>query len=506
MRSLFLAPVLMLGGLASIASAAPDSGPQTVDMVTSEALIPPTSTPHQIHLGKVRIDYTATFSETPLFDSQGNLQASISATSYVMDGVRDPSRRPVAFLFNGGPGASSTPLHFGAFGPRHNERDASGARQLADNPGSLIDDADLIFIDPVGTGFSRERPGVVSGAYWSPVTDAAAALKLIRQWLTDNHRQQSPLFIIGESYGGFRIAMMMQHAQDLPIAGLILISPMLDASGSSGEVGNDQAYIFDLPSMAVAAWEHQKIGRRTGTLEAYYEQARQFAQSDYALALQKGSTIASSERDRIAQTVAAFIGLPVESVVDTNLRVDSQYFLEHLLAADGKLVGRLDTRITAPLAAPVANPDRPSAANDPALGLGATNVIKSDLARDYYQHDLKVKTQRDYLSLTLDVNFRWNWADAMYAKGPKELQLYINPTPNIAAVMSKQSKMRLMLVGGYYDLAVPLLAPRYALWHAGVPMDRVTLLAMPSGHSPFEGDDNLRRGSEAVHEFLRATN
>ena len=470
------------------------------DMICDEPLIGPVSTRHEIRIAGARLVYTATFAETPFYDDSGKPQATISSTAYVLEHVRDRSHRPVLFLFNGGPGASSSPLHFNAFGPRQltDERDAAGRRKLADNPYSLLDAADLVFVDPVGTGFSRERPGVHSGAYWSVEGDAAAVLQLIRKWLADNVRSDSPLFIAGESYGGFRLATMLKHAEDLPIAGLILISPLLDASGASAAPGNDLPYIFDLPSMAVAAWEHNKVDRVGRTIDQVYAEAERFAQSEYAVALQQGSLLPAPERDALAGRIALLIGLPAQTIAAANLRIDSQAFLEKLLAAEGRIVGRLDTRITAPNPDPAKLPNRPAGANDPALGLGASNVVKSEPIKAYMERELGVHTARDYLSLTLDVNFRWNWQ----SEGTSP-HFYVNPTPNIAKAMIKEPRMRVLLVGGYYDMAVPLLGPRYALTHAGAPLERLTLQALVAPHSAFQGDANLAAGSEVVHEFLR---
>ena len=492
-----MAAVALFNG--AVAGAEP--APPTADMITSEPLIGPIATRHEIKIGAVKVPYTATFSEIPLNDSNGQLQATISSTAYVMERVRDRAHRPVLFLFNGGPGAASSPLHFSAFGPRRltDERDAAGQRKLVDNTSSLLDVADLVFIDPVGTGFSRERPGVHSGAYWSVEGDAAAVLQLIRKWLSDNGRTTSPLFIAGESYGGFRLATMLKDAGDLPIVGLIFISPMLDASGSSDAVGNDQPYIFSLPSMAVAAWEHNKIDRAGRTIEQIYAEAEHFAQSDYAVALQQGALLPAAERDRIASRMAGLIGLPAQTIVQSNLRIETQPFLEKLLAAEGQIVGRLDTRVSAPKPDPDKAPKRPPGANDPALGLGATNIIKSEPIKAYMERELGVHTARDYLSLTLDVNFRWNWRGEGVSP-----RFYINPTPNIAEAMKKRPQMRVLLVGGYYDMAVPLMGPRYALTHGGVPMERVDMHAFVAPHSAFQGDANLAAGSGVVRDFMRA--
>jgi carboxypeptidase C (cathepsin A) len=475
---------------------------QTPDMVTDEPLIAATRTTHSLTLGK-RLIFTATFEEIPLYDVEGRMQASISATSYVLDKVRRPLGRPVMFLFNGGPGASSSPLHFSAFGPKHYRADASGSRVLVDNPNSLLDVSDLVFIDPVGTGFSRERAGGVSGLFFSPRADADSILTLIRQWLKDNHREGSPIYIAGESYGGFRLALMMQHVNDLPLAGLILISPFLDPSGTASTVGNDQPFIFNLPSFAVAAWEHRKAGRTQPDAAAVYAEALAYAQGEYALALQRGDALDAATRDKVAERVSALIGLSREEVLKANLRVDSEDFLGQLLADQSLEVGRLDTRVTAPKVPP-ANPDRPAAANDPALGLGASNVIKSETAKSYLQKDLTVKTGRDYISLSLDVNFRFKWSELFEPKDSHDQEsFYFNSTPNIAAVMKKQPALRLLVVGGYFDLAVPLSAPRYAIEHAGIPLNRVTMAALPTGHSVF-GDEHLQKdGAALVRQFVQ---
>jgi len=480
------------------------TAPPTADRVTDEAPIGPISTQHELRVTGGRrpsLSYTATFAEFPLTDDAGRLQATISSTSYVVDPVRDRAHRPVLFAFNGGPGASSSPLHFSAFGPRRltDERDAAGLRKLADNPHTLLDAADLVFIDPVGTGFSRERPGAPSGLYWSVESDAASVAKLIRKWLVDNGRTVSPVFIAGESYGGFRLATLLKQADDLPIAGVIFISPLLDASGTDSAPGNDLPYILNLPSMAVAAWEHHKIDRAGRTIEQVYVEAEHFAQAEYAGALQQGSLLPAPDRDRLANHMAALIGLPAQTIATDNLRVGSQEFLEKLLGAEGRIVGRLDTRLSAPKVDPTALPGRPAAANDPALGLGPSNVIKSEPIKAYMDRELGVHTRRDYVSLTLDVNFRWKWQS-----DTPEPQFYVNAAPYIASAMIKQPRMRLLLVGGYYDMAVPVMAPRYALTHAGVPLDRVNMQSLVAPHSAFEGETNLATGSTVVHDFLRS--
>ena len=472
----------------------------TADMITDEPIIAPIETHHTVRVGAEEVRYAATFAET-LLSENGRPQATISATLYVREGVSAAAERPVLFAFNGGPGASSSPLHFGALGPRRwsDERGADGVRRIVENQHSLIDVCDLVFIDPVGTGFSRVRSGGEPGQYWSIPGDAQSVLTLIRSWLRDRQRTSSPVFVAGESYGGFRLATFAKDLEDVRVAGLILVSPLLDASATADAAGNDLPFVFELPSLAAGAWYHERIDRKGRTLEQFYEEAVGFAQSDYIVALQQGATLPAARRAQIAAKMSAFIGLPAAAIEASNLRVGSETFLQTLLAGKGLLVGRLDMRVSAPKPPPAKDTSRPPAADDPALGLKGSNVIKSPPIKAYLENDLKVNTKRDYLSLTLDVNFRWNWQASGRTPG-----FYVNPTANIATLMTKQKTARLLLLGGYYDLATPLLAPRYALTHAGLPAERVTIKAFAAGHSPFEGEANLAKFSEAVHAFVRA--
>jgi carboxypeptidase C (cathepsin A) len=455
-------------------------------------IIAPVATHHRETIGGQAIDYIATFAETALNDGNGRALATISATSYVRQ-PEDP-HRPVLFVFNGGPGASSSPLHFGAFGPRRIVTGSDGKRSLADNPYSLLVDADLVFIDPVGTGFSRVLPGGDGQPYWSVDGDAKAVLDLIRAWLGEHSR--SSVFIAGESYGGFRLARLAKDAADLPISGLILISPLLDASASTEAPGNDMPFIFGLPSMAVTAWKQGRTHIDAAEPGRVFDLASHFAESDYALALLQGSRLAPAEKTRIAARMAELIGLPVKLIEDHDLRIGTDLFVESLLADQDKTVGRLDGRVSAPVHRDLPS-DRPAAANDPSLGLGKSNVITNSVAADYFRDELGVSPGRDYVSLTLDVNFRFD-----FHTGGRDGVFYTNPTPNIGALMKAMPNSRLLLVGGYYDLAVPLLAPRYAIDRAGIPLDRVAVAAFESGHSAFDGDAALTRMQALMHGFL----
>jgi carboxypeptidase C (cathepsin A) len=470
----------------------------TADMTTDEPLLAPPATRHSVRVDGRELRYEASFVEMPLVDDEGKTQATISATCYVLLGKHDVARRPVLFAFNGGPGASSSPLHFGAFGPRRWSHDSGEARRIVPNEHSLIDVADIVFIDPVGTGFSRVRPDGDASRYWNPQGDAQAVVTFIRTWLNQRGRTQSPVFIAGESYGGFRLAMSAPHLKDLEIAGLIFISPLLDASASASAPGNELPYIFELPTLAAGAWYHNRIDRAGRTVDQHFETAAKFAQTEYAAALLQGNTLPPAERKRIAQRMSELIGLPAATIEAANLRIDSEQFLNTLLADENKIVGRLDMRVTAPT--PMQrDASRPAGADDPALGLRGSNVIKSEPIKKYFSEQLGVDTERDYLSLTLDVNFRWDW------RGPAwPPQYYVNPTVNVTKLLEEKPQARVLLLGGYYDLAVPVLAPRYAFAHSGIAPERVQITSFVAGHSPFDGEENLPRFNDVVRKFVLA--
>lgn len=488
---LSLAVAAALVGLVPAASQRADPVPEVAGPILG-----PVVSEHRATIGGRSIPYRAIFREYELKSEQGRPLATISATAYVRSDVPKGVDRPVFFFFNGGPGASSSPLHFSAFGPRLRPERREATGPFTDNPDSPLDVADLVFVDPVGTGFSRVLPGGDGRPFWSPMADASAVLKLVKQWLADNGRTQSPVFIGGESYGAYRLATMMREAGDLNLHGLLLISPATSTAGMAGAASDDLDRVFALPVMAVAAWHHQAVPRRAATAEQHHADAVAFAESDYLVALHQGSALAEAERRRTAGRMAELIGLPPDLILENDLRISDDLFVKALLRDRNLLVGRLDTRVTAPVQPP-ARSDRPAAANDPALGLGRTNVIRSPAITRYMREELGVPVDREYVSLTLDVNFNWNWFEPT-----EDRRLYHNPLGHVARLMTEKPDLRMMVVGGIYDLATPTLAARHAIRHSGITLDRVRFLALPAGHSPFEEPANRARFADAVRGFV----
>jgi len=454
----------------------------------------PVVTQHTLTLGTQSLNYEATFLELPLPQESSAPDSSISATSYV---VKDDARqrRPVLFLFNGGPGASSSPLHFNSIGPvRFTESEGRvPVRQLEANQYSVLDKVDLVFIDPVGTGFSRAPDDRTSNPHWGPEGDARACLAMIRYWLREQGREGSPVYIGGESYGGFRLATLMSLAEQLPtLSGLVLISPLLDMTASSPAVGNELAFALDLAPMAVAAWAHDRGDRAVqgATAPEVFDRASVFVRDEYLPALLKGPHLPADESVRLSKKIAAWLGLEVGSVQAQRLRVDSERFLNEVLGQPGKRLGRLDTRVIGSSEPPPAG--KPT--NDPSLTVSAgPSPVEA-----YMRQVLRVPIERKYVSLSFAVNGKWNWLD----QDKRTPSIYLNPTRHIAAVMNQRPQLKVLYLGGYFDMATTVSAAQYSLEHAGVPMERVQTELFASGHSPYDAEPDLGRFSRLIRAFV----
>ncbi|MDI6022672.1 hypothetical protein QBL02_03840 [Leucobacter sp. UT-8R-CII-1-4] len=408
-----------------------------------------------------------------LLGATGATEATISGTSYTLPG----EGRPVLFLWNGGPGASSSPLHMNAFGPML-LKDGTPVP----NPDTLLREADLVFIDPIGTGFSRLLDGSSTARWLSSRGDAEAVSAFVHAWLALHDRDDATVHLAGESYGGFRLGNVLPLLADLSISSLTFISPLIDATANIDAPGNDLPYVFQLPTMAVAAWHHGAgvfVGRETTAAEVWGE-TQEFAQREYLPALYRGDGIGEAEAARVADRLAEYLGVTSNEVRDQRLRVDSEWFLRRLLADEGQLVGRLDTRITGPLPEP--HPEgRPPAADDPALGIGRSNVILSAPIEAYLRDIVGAGAQADerYVSLSLDLNFAWDWRP----ETPYPPQFSTSVTRQIAEAAKAHPNLGMLLTGGYFDLATTLASTVHAFAHAGLADECLRVLPLVAGHS-----------------------
>ncbi|MGV2497032.1 S10 family serine carboxypeptidase-like protein [Pelagerythrobacter aerophilus] len=445
------------------------------------------ATDHAIVLGGKRIGYRAIVSEQPLPDPQGKPAVVAVTYAYVAEGLGDADTRPVLFVFNGGPGASSSPLHMHAFGPRRIVGGGADMR-LADNPYSLLDVADLVFIDPPGTGASMPVDGADATSFWGVKGDAQAAIRIIDEWKRANGRLASPTVLVGESYGTARAAAMLNELQSeerpLPDA-VVLLSPSLGWTD-----GPILSQVTTLPTFAAVAWYHDAIDRRGRDVAAHFAAARHFAETDYVSALAQGSRLPADERRRVAEKLSTLIGLPANQIEEERLRIGKLDFMLSLLGKRGLRTGQLDARVTRSIEESKLRPPF----DDPSMSLGSDgpNVIER-----YLTEELGYSLPSAYRSLNLGINFQWNWGEGY--GGSYHAATF---APYLATALEADPSMRLFVAGGYYDITTPVHAGPFALDQAGVPRDRYVQRGYPAGHSIFEDETQLAELAADLRTFV----
>ncbi len=449
--------------------------------------------------GGQRVNYAATIGETILKNKDGVAEAAIVTTAYIKE-PRDPSR-PVTFLFNGGPGSGTVWLMMGAFGPKRvaipgdARDDGAPPYPIVDNPDALLDVTDVVFIDPPGTGFSHLIGKADPKDYYGVTQDAKAVAQVIRRWLNDNGRWNSPKFLGGESYGTTRSAavanqLMNETYNDVALNGIILISTVLDFAAGADTPGNELSYITNLPSMAATAQFHGKAGGGA-SVEAFVEEARQWAIGPYASALLRGQKLQGEERAAIRRDLARFTGLSETYLESADLRVTPNRFYKELLRDRGLTVGRLDSRYT--------GKDYDNAGegpdNDPSfygIDAGYTAAINS-----WSRDTLGFKTDREYQSIG-NVG-PWDWRI-----GGRDSNAYLNVAPYIGQALRENSGLRVFVGQGYYDFATPFFAAEYSLSRTGIPQDRIEYKYYGAGHMMYIRDEDRHKLSEDIRAFIRA--
>jgi carboxypeptidase C (cathepsin A) len=441
----------------------------------------PAVTEHTGTFNGQTVTYTATVAETIMGGPDGKPAGSMITTAYVRKGVQNRAARPVMFVFNGGPGASSSPLHMEAFGPRRILNSAAG-RSIGDNPYSPLDAIDLVFIDPIGTGYSRPLPGADGQTFWSVSGDAASVKTFIKTWLTANAREGSPRFLCGESYGTARAAQIINSGNDLKFDGVLLFSM------TGGPAGPDLPYVMLFPSYAVTAAFHHKADESGRTPAQVFSDALNFARTEYVSALLEGDSLPGDKAARMAEEMSGRIGLPASFIAGKKLRVSRADFMLNLLQDRGLRTGQIDARATGKLEE-YAGKKPPY--DDPSMFVGGTSA---PTVHAYFTGELKFTAAEPYKTLNLEINSRWKFDSE---------RVMSDPAGVVGTVMKEQPNLRLFWTAGYYDLTTPLYAGKYALDHAGVPPERMTVAAFPTGHSVFEGDENLARFTDAVRTFIK---
>lgn len=459
-------------------------------------------THHTGTFGGQRIAYTARIGETYLKDEKtGEPTASIVSTSYIKDGPVDP-QRPVFFLFNGGPGSGSVWLHMGAFGPKrvvipNAQDDGAPPYPIIDNENSLLDVADLVFIDPVGTGWSKALGKTDPKTFWGVKSDAKSVAKFIRIWLNENGRWNAPKFLGGESYGTTRSVAVAHELDgqynDVALNGIILISTILDFSVQSDSPGNELAYVTNLPSMATTAWYHDKVPNKPANVADFAAEARAWAIGPYASALLQGNTLPADQRAQIRTQLSRYTGLSEAYLNNVDLRVSPGRFYKELLRDQGKVIGRLDTRYTGKdYDSGGENPD-----NDPSFY--AIDGSYTAAMNAYGRGDLKFDIDRDYV--TIGAVQGWDWK----VGGPRDGSEYLNVAPWLGQSLRENSALRVFVGQGYFDFATPFFGAEYSLNRTGIPNDgRIQYHYYDAGHMMYVRTEDLQKLSRDIRAFIRA--
>jgi carboxypeptidase C (cathepsin A) len=437
------------------------------------------TTHHRARIGGHELAYTATTGTLLLKDDDGKVRASVYMTAYTRDGAGDAGRRPITFAYNGGPGSSSAWLHMGAFGPRRVVMDEEGwalppPYQIADNNESLLDVTDLVFIDPVSTGFSRPAPGESAASFHGVREDIESVGDFIREYLSRFERWSSPKFLAGESYGTTRSAGLARYLQEklnVYLNGIVLVSSILNFGTARFDVGNDLPYPLFLPTYTATAWYHKKLpADLQGDLERAIAESERFALGEYTLALARGNELSEAERRQVAAKLARLSGLSETFVLETNLRVPIFEFTKELLRGERATVGRLDTRFK--------GFDRTAAGDrfefDPANA--AISGPFGAVFNNYAQKELGWKSELNYELLTDKVR-PWSYK-------PYDNQ-YVNVAEDLRFAMALNPNLKVLVNNGYYDLATPFFATQYTFNHLGFDPTypaRVSMAFYQAGH------------------------
>ncbi len=454
-------------------------------------------TEHTASIGGKEIRYTATAGTLLLTNAKDQPTASVFYRAYVADGLGPHGRRPITFAYNGGPGGSSALIEMGAFGPRtivttNGAQTPPPPYDIVDNHDGLLDKTDLVFIDAVGTGFSRLAGKGTPKEYYGVDQDGHAFEQFVRRYITRNDRWNSPKYLAGESYGTTRSAVLAKMMQDdgIAVSGITLMSTVLDFTTFRGDL---QCEVF-LPSEAAVAVYYKRAGTVPPDLPAYLRDVRAFAIGPYANALAQGDRLARADRDRIANQLHEYTGLPVAYIERSNLRVPPGRFEKELLGDQALTIGRYDARFSGFDLDPIAA----GAEYDPASN-AVFGAFTAAFNR-YVREELHYRTDKKYEFLSYDVNKAWDFK----REGGREAS-GLDVTDDLGAALTADPYLRVISVNGLYDLATPFFGTEYSIAHLGIQpplQSHVSFRYYPSGHMIYlnpVAHDALKRDLDAFY-------
>jgi len=488
----------------SAPSASPSGSPSTAQgrpqpQATPTPEEPPVVTRHEIRAGGKTLRYTATVGMMPIKNRDGETEARIFFMAYTLDDGGNRSRRPLTFSFNGGPGSASVWLHLGAIGPKRVKMNPDGTMpappyELVDNEYTWLNQTDLVFIDPVGTGYSRAARPELAQKFFGLTGDIESVGEFIRMYLTRYERWTSPLFLAGESYGTTRASALSGYLIGRGIAfnGIVLISTIMNFETTDFAAGNDLPYVMFLPSYAATAWYHKKLppDLQSRSVQQIVSEVEQWAANDYSLALGKGDRLTGQERQDIVAKLARYTGLSVQFIDNANLRVSLGLFRKELLRSERRSIGRLDARFKgfdSNFATDSPDFDASEAAIRPPYTSTFNNYVRSELG---YKSDL------EYYILGGGITSPWNW---------NTNNAYVDTSVALRSALARNPYLKIFVAMGYYDMATPYYAVDYTLHH--ISLDPVLLKNFSTGyyeagHMMYIDEKSLGRLRADVGRFI----
>ena len=458
----------------------------------------PVITHHSINAGGKELRYTATVGMMPIKNRDGETEARIFFMAYTLDGASDRQQRPLTFSFNGGPGSASVWLHLGAIGPRRVPMNPDGTMpappyHLVDNEYTWLDQSDLVFIDPVGTGYSRALRPEAAARFFSLQGDIESVGEFIRMYLTRYERWTSPLFLAGESYGTTRASALSGYLIGRGIAfnGIVLISTIMNFETTDFASGNDLPYLMYLPSYAATAWYHKKLPRdmQSKSVQKVVAEAEEWAATDYTLALEKGDRLSGPERQETINKLARFTGIDPKFIDNANLRVSLNFFRKELLRDEKRSIGRLDARFKGYDSSYVtAGPDFD--ASEAAIRPPYTSTFNN-----YVRTELNYKSDLEYYILGGGIG-PWNWGTN---------NGYVDTSVALRDALARNPYLKIFVAMGYYDMATPYFAVQYTLHH--ISLDPALLRNFSTGyyeagHMMYIDEKQLGRLRADVRKFI----
>jgi carboxypeptidase C (cathepsin A) len=501
---------------------APPKGPKDVRELQPESKQPakdekaPKPPPDKVTDGSViiagqKVEYRATAGTLPSTDKTGKAKANIFYTAYTRKTGEPTVTRRLTFCFNGGPGSASAYVHLGFFGPRRvlMNDDGLGAPkpvQMVENDSSILDVTDLVFIDPVSTGYSRAENANEAALFHGLEEDTQSVGEFIRDYVAKFERKESPVYIAGESYGTTRAASLSSYLQGkggVKLAGIVLISAVLNFQTILFGAGNDMPYSLFLPTYTATAYFHGKLDKKWATdLPTALRESQKFAAGPYLEALHKGNLLSDYERQAAAKQLAMLTGLSEDFVLRSDLRVEATRFRTELLRDQQVVVGRLDSRVSAKTGG---GPGTGAAGGggdggrggrgggDPSQALLST--LYTDAMKGYLPDGLGYKTDLPY---TLSARVQpWSY-------GQVGTNRYANVSPRLRAALEKDKGLRVLVASGYTDLATPFAGTNYTFAHLGPRplMDQVTMTYYDAGHMFYTHEPSRRKLREDLLKFM----